>query len=66
MTISLALLEDAFGHELALAWALLMQRPVDPSRLEWTLPHELSAGSFHFIQGPPLGALSAWPAFAVV
>ena len=66
MTISLALLEDAFGHELALAWALLMQRPVDPSRLEWTLPHEFSWEPAHFIQGPPLGALSAWPAFAVV
>lgn len=54
--LTAGMLSRLFSGELSLLWLRLMRREVSPGQVKYT-------GSFEL--RPPLGALSAWPAFAL-
>lgn len=62
--MSVSVLEALFGSEFALSWMLLMQRPLSSGKMRWSGRSPM--WPLHFARGTPLGALSAWPVFALM
>lgn len=59
--ITSGLISALFGPELSSLWLALMRREVSPGNLRY----KGAKPPLLFAQGSPLGALSAWPAFAL-
>ena len=55
------LIAALFGSEISDLWLGLMRREVSPGQVQYTG----AKPPLRFVQGTPLGALSAWPAFAL-
>ena len=62
--ISVLVLEALFGSEFVVSWMLLMQRSLSSGKMRWSGRSPM--WPLHFARGTPLGALSAWPVFALM